>query len=265
MKKILLCWVVASLLVFTCGTLAAAGVILDSVLKKNELVVGISGEQPPLNATTKDGEIIGLDADLSRAIAASMNVKIKFSKIPFSELLSSLQTGKVDMIVSGMTMTPERNTKVALVGTYLISGKGILLKIKTVDMLKQEGVNSEKFKVATLKGSTSQVIVEKVAPKATLVLADSYDDALNMLYQDKVDIVIADYPFCAYTADRYPEKKLAVGETKLSFEPLGIAIREDALWINMLDNFLKMQVGSGDMAALQEKWFKSRTWIKQLP
>jgi polar amino acid transport system substrate-binding protein len=265
MKKRLLSTVLVCAIVFMCGSIACAGAILDEVLKKGELVVGISGDQPPLNATTKEGEIIGLDADLARAIAASMNVKIRFSRMPFSELLTSLQFGKVDMIISGMTMTSDRNMKVAFIGPYHIWGKGILLKIKTVEMLRKEGVNSEKFKVATLKGSTSQAIVEKAAPKAGLVLAASYDEALNMLYQDKVDIVIADYPFCAYIADRYSEKELAVGDTKLSFEPLGIAIREDALWINALDNFLKMLVGSGDMTVLQEKWFKSRTWIKQLP
>jgi polar amino acid transport system substrate-binding protein len=86
-----------------------------------------------------------------------------------------------------------------------------------------------------------------------------------MLYQDKVDAMIADYPYCAYIAARYPEKELAVGDTKLSFEPLGIAVREDALLMNALDNFIKMLVGSGDISFLQDRWFKSREWINQLP
>jgi polar amino acid transport system substrate-binding protein len=250
---------------FLFGTIASAGTILEGVLKKGELVVGITGDQPPLNATAKDGEIIGLDADLARAIAISMNVKIRFARMPFSELLPALQNGKVDMIVSGMTMTPERNLKVAFVGPYHISGKGILTKIKSLELLKNDGVNSEKFKVATLRASTSQYVVERAAPKAKLVLTGSYDEALNLLFEDKVDAVIADYPYCAYIAARYPEKQLAVGESKLSFEPLGIAVREDTLWLNGLENFIKMLVVSGDMNALQDKWFKSGAWIKQLP
>ena len=265
MKKTRLCTGLVLSMVLMCGSIAGAGTILEGVLKKGELLVGITGDQPPLNATTKEGEIIGLDADLARGIAANMKVKARFARMPFSELLPSLQAGKVDMIVSGMTMTPERNTKVAFIGPYYISGKGILLKIKNVETLRKEGVNSAKFKVATLKGSTSQEIVEKAAPKAGLTLAGSYDEALNMLFQDKVDIVIADFPFCAYIADRYPEKELAVGDTKLSFEPLGVAVREDALWINGLDNFMRMLVASGDMNILQDKWFKNRAWFTQLP
>ncbi len=244
---------------------ATAGTFLDGVLTKGELVVGMSGDQPPLNATTKEGELIGLDVDLARAIAMSMNVKIRFARIPFAELLPALQAGKVDMIVSGMTMTPDRNLKVAFIGPYYVSGKGILTKLKSLELLKKDGVNSEKLKVATLKGSTSQYVVEKAAPKARLTLAASYDEALNLLFQDKVDAVIADYPYCAYVVARYPDKGLAVGESKLSFEPLGIAVREDTLWINGLENFVRMLAASGDMNAMQDKWFKSGAWIKQMP
>lgn len=264
MKK-LFCSVLFVSFALVSGSIACAGPILDGILKKGELVVGISGDQPPLNATTKEGGIIGLDADLAGAFASSLNVKVRFSRMPFPELLTALQAGKVDMVISGMTMTPERNTSVAFIGPYLISGKGILLKLKTVETLKKEGVNSEKFKVTTLKGSTSQAVATIAAPKATQVPADSYDEALKMLYEDKVDVLIADYPYCAYIAARYPEKKLAVGDAKMSFEPLGIAVREDALFMNVLDNFVKLVVGSGDINVLQDKWFKNSAWINQLP
>jgi polar amino acid transport system substrate-binding protein len=265
MKKALFFTVTFLSILLTFESIACAGAVLDGILKRGELVVGVSGDQPPLNATAKDGEIIGLDADLARFIATSMKLKIRISRIPFAELLSALQNGKVDMIISGMTMTPERNTKVAFVGPYLISGKGILVKLKSVELLKKEGMNNEKFKLAALKGSTSQEIVENAAPKARLALVGSYDEALNMLYQDKVDIVIADYPFCAYIANRYPEKELVVGDSKLTFEPLGIAVLEDALWINLLDNSLKLLVASGDMSLMQDKWLKSWAWFKQMP
>jgi polar amino acid transport system substrate-binding protein len=265
MKKAVSIAVLVLFFALMLGGIASAGTVLEGILKKGELVVGITGDQPPLNATTKDGQIIGLDADIAQAIATSMGVKIRFARTPFSELLPALQAGKVDMIVSGMTMTPERNLKVAFIGPYYVSGKGILTKLKTIESVKKEGVNNPHFNVAALKGSTSQYVVEKAAPKAKLTLAASYDEALNLLFQDKVDAVIADYPFCVYAVVRYSDKGLAVGESKLSFEPLGIAVREDALWINELDNFIKMLIASGDMNVLQERWFKSGAWIKQLP
>ncbi len=265
MKRTLLCalFFLSFALIFAGG--AGAGAILDGILKKGELVVGISGDQPPLNATTKEGAIIGYDADLAGAFASNLKVKVRFARMPFAELLPALQAGKVDMVVSNMTMTTERNARVAFIGPYYVSGKGILLKLKNVEMLKREGINSEKFKVTALKGSTSQEIISFSAPKAQLLPAESYDEALRMLDRDKADVLVADYPYCAYVSFRYPEKELVVGDSKLSFEPLGIAVREDALLINVVDNFLKLMAVSGDLNALQEKWFKSGSWLSQLP
>jgi polar amino acid transport system substrate-binding protein len=116
--------------------LASAGTVMDRILKNNKLVVGITGTQPPLNVTTKDGKIIGFDADMANAISANLGVELKLSKMPFSQLLTALQNGKVDMIISSMTMTLERNKKVAFVGPYYISGKGILTKTDHIATLQ---------------------------------------------------------------------------------------------------------------------------------
>ncbi|MGD9079837.1 MAG: transporter substrate-binding domain-containing protein, partial [Desulfobacterales bacterium] len=138
-------------------TSAPAGSIMDRILKRGELVVGTTGTQPPLNATTKDGKIIGLDADIAKGIAISMGVKIQFKTMPFAELLPALHDDKVDLILSSMTMTPERNLKVAFIGPYYISGKGMLTKTQTIATLQAaENLNDPQFKLATLKASTSR-------------------------------------------------------------------------------------------------------------
>ncbi|MBW2706569.1 MAG: transporter substrate-binding domain-containing protein, partial [Deltaproteobacteria bacterium] len=126
MKRSVFVLIFATLLVFSFTAIVPAATTLDGILKKGELIVGTTGAQPPLNATNKAGEVIGFDADIAKFIALSMGVKIKFSKMPFAELLPALEAGKVDMVISSMTMTLERNLKVAFVGPYYISGKGIL-------------------------------------------------------------------------------------------------------------------------------------------
>ena len=254
---VIICW-------FT--GLASAGSSMDRILKEGELVVGMTGTQPPLNATSKDGKIIGLDADIAKGISMNLGVKLKLSKMPFAELLPALESGKIDMIISGMTMTLERNTKVAFVGPYYISGKGILTKTKNIASLQDpEGMNKPEFRVAALKNSTSQEFVKKASPKATLVTTQSYDDAIDMLLEDKIDALIADYPFCAFTASRLGEKGLVAGQAKLTYEPLGVAVTEDALLINWLQNFMMMLDGSGQLKLLNNRWFKDGSWIKELP
>jgi polar amino acid transport system substrate-binding protein len=266
MKKLLFVVILGTAMICWITGIASAGSTFNNILKKGELVVGITGTQPPLNVTDKDGKIIGFDADLARAISANMDVKLKLSKMAFAELMPALVAGKVDMIISGMTMTLERNKKVAFVGPYYISGKGILTKTENIASLQDPGgLNRPEFRVAALKGSTSQIFVQKDTPKATLVATESYDEAIDMLMGGKIDAVIADYPFCAFTAFRFSEKGLIAGQNKLTYEPLGIAVPEDALLINWLQNFMMMLEGSGQLKALNTRWFQDGSWIKTLP
>ena len=266
MKKTVRVAILGIVMVCFFAGFASAGTVMDRILKNGKLVVGITGTQPPLNMTTKDGKIIGFDADIANAISANLGVDLKLSKMPFPQLLPALQNGKVDMIISGMTMTLKRNTKVAFVGPYYISGKGILTKTDQIATLQDPGgINKPDFRIAALKDSTSQEFVTMAAPKAKLVTTQSYDEAIDMLSNDKVDALIADYPYCAFTAFRFKDKGFIAGESKLTYEPLGIAVPEDALLINWLQNFMMALEGSGQLKLLNKAWFEDGSWIKELP
>jgi polar amino acid transport system substrate-binding protein len=266
MKKKITIILLLTFLTLTVVHNATAGSAMDRIIKKGELVVGITGTQPPLNVTAKDGKIIGFDADIAKLVATNMGVKVKLAAMPFAKLIPALQAGQVDIVLSSMSMTLERNLKVAFVGPYYISGKGILTKEQTISALQEaDGLNRPQFKVAALQNSTSKIFVEKSAPKAQLVTTSSYDQAVEMLLQDKINALIADYPFCAFTAFRHKEKGLVAGQSKLTFEPLGIAVREDTLMINWLQNFMLMLEGSGQLELLNKRWFQDASWVKQLP
>ena len=148
------------------------------------------GNMPPLNMTSKDGEIFGLEADLARMLAEAMDVKVKFVTKPFNELLPALQTGQVDTVLSGMTITPERNRKVAFIGPYFISGKAFLTKMKTIAYADEASdANNPDTKIVTLKGSTSQAFAETFLDKTTLFTTGNYDEAVDMVLQDKADAI----------------------------------------------------------------------------
>lgn len=244
-----------------------AGPVLDRILKRGELLVGTSGGQPPLTAKTKDGRIIGLDADLAEVMAGAMGVKLKMVDMPFAELLPALEADKVDMVISGMTMTPKRNLKVAFVGPYYISGKGILTKTETVARVQNpDEINAPNFTLVALKNSTSQAFVEKLMPKAKLVTTKTLDEALDQLFKDKADAIVADYPYCAVTAYRYQAKGLTAGSARFTFEPLAIAIPDnDLLLLNWVQNVLLTLQGGGALEALTKRWFENASWIEQLP
>jgi polar amino acid transport system substrate-binding protein len=235
-------------------------------VEKQILRVGTSGAQPPMTATTKSGEIIGMDIDLAKAIANAMEVKLEMVKMPFADLLPALKAGKVDMVLSGMTITPDRNAEVAFYGPYYVSGKGILaVSEKYAAIREATGLNSPEVSIVALKNSTSQKFAEKITPKAKLHLADSYKEATDLLFQGKIDVLVADYPYCALTAYRYKEKGLMAGQNPLTFEPIGIAMPEDPLLVNWVGNFISVLRDTGMLKKLHEKWLRGGPWIEELP
>ena len=266
MKKTFVFVVLLSALSLMFAMAASAGPAMDRIIKKGELVVGTSGAQPPMTATTKKGGIIGLDVDISRAMADAMGVKVKFVSMPFAKLLPALEADKVDMILSGMTITPKRNQKVAFVGPYYVSGKGILAAAEKYAALQQaKGLDTPEVTVAALKNSTSQKFAETVMSKAKLVLTDSYEEAIDLLLKKKIDVIVADFYFCALTAYRYQDKRLIAGKSPLTFEPLGIAMSEDTLLINWVQNFMNILRGTGKLKEMGEKWLNGGSWIDELP
>ena len=105
MKKLTI--VFAALLLFLGGCAqtnsntakASASPVIDRILQRGEIAVGMAGNMPPMNMTSKEGELIGYEVDLAKAMAKAMGVRAKLTVMPFAELLPALQAGKIDLIL----------------------------------------------------------------------------------------------------------------------------------------------------------------------
>ena len=96
------------------GTMTSSN--LDRIAQAGVLRVGTAANMPPLNMLDKSGVPMGLDVDLAEYMAGAMGVELSLVIKPFPELLPALEAGEVDMVISGLTITPERNMKVDFVG-----------------------------------------------------------------------------------------------------------------------------------------------------
>jgi polar amino acid transport system substrate-binding protein len=216
--------------------------------------------------TMKDGQIAGLEIDIARLLASALDVKLTVKTMHFNELLPALQAGQVDMVLSGMTITPARNLKVAFVGPYMATGKSILTKQSAVETMSDPAlINKPERVLVALKGSTSQTFAEKLFPQAKLLLADDYDQAVSMVRKDQAQAMVADMAICQLSVFRYPEAGLAALGKPISYEPLGIAIPgNDPLLVNLLQNFLNMMDKDGTMDMIAKRWFKDSSWVSQM-
>ncbi len=241
--------------------------ILDRIATRGELRVGMTADQPPLNVRNRDGKVIGMEVDLASLLANALGVKLEIVETPFAELLPALKSGRIDLVMSGMTATLQRNREAAFVGPYYISGKSLLTKSSTLAAARDAAaINQEDLRVAALAGSTSQAFVELVAPKARLRRTKDYHEAVAALLGDEVDLLVADAPICVLTILRNPDAGLVTLEKPFTIEPIGIAVPPgDPLLVNLLENYLAALDATGALDALVLKWFRDGAWLAQLP
>lgn len=252
---------------FVAGGVAAESPVLDRIVGTGVLRVGLSGDQPPFNATDRSGELIGLEVDLANLLAAAFDVELRIVKKDFPELLGALDAKEADIVLSGMAITAERSRDYTFVGPYVLSGKSILTKSANVAAAREAGdLDSMDLTLVVLGNSTSQTFVEKSIPNAEIVTTQNYEQAIQLVLDDEVDAMVADMPICLISVLRYPGKDLVTSSEPLSVEPIGIAVpSNDPQLVNLLQNYLAAFEGTGIMEELRKKWMEDGSWIAALP
>jgi polar amino acid transport system substrate-binding protein len=261
-----------SLLLFTfagCSNMGLGGSrspVADRVRANGEIRVGMSGNQPPFNMTSRSGAQMGMEVDLVRGLARALGVREKIVTMPFQDLLPALQKGEVDIVLSGLTMTPARNLEVAFAGPYFISGKAALTKSDSLAAADEPSDVNKPIRMTVLAGSTSEQFVQRDLPEVELVPATDYDEAIRMVLDDEVDAMIADYPICILALYQHPNAGLATTISPFTFEPIGAALSSDApLLTNLVSNYLTLLEGTGTLEQLRAIWFNNDAWVRELP
>ncbi|RLA56321.1 MAG: ABC transporter substrate-binding protein [Gammaproteobacteria bacterium] len=264
-KRLMFGGLVALVVAFPLNSMA--GDTLRRVIDFKVLKVGMSANQPPLTMVNREGGVMGFDVDLAKALAAAMKVKLEVKAMPFGELMSALEADKIDMVMSGMSITPERTELISFVGPYMMSGKSILTKSSVLGKISStEEINRKNLKVLALSNSTSASFVKTEAPEATLIEINSYDEGVAMLIEGKADAMVADMPMCVLSVMRYPEAGLTTLDRPLTVEPIGIAIsKDDPQFFNLVDNYLRAYEKTGVLTKLRQKWFEDNSWVAALP
>ena len=230
---------------------------LDRIQQRGELILGTSGNMPSMTQVDESGKVTGFDIDIARYMASSMDVKLVTKVMPFSELLPALEAGKVDVVISNITITPKRNLRAAFVGPYMVSGKCIVSKNKALAKAEEStDLNTAATTLAALKGSTSADFARELFPDATVVTVDDYVEAADMVKNDKVTGLLTDYPICMATLKNNPEAGFVSVFSLLTYEPIGIALpANDAQFINWTNNFLDRLDGTETLKGLGKLWF----------
>lgn len=188
-------------------------------------IVGTEAQFPPFEIVDSQGNVVGFDVDLLNAIAEDQGFKVQYMDQDFAGLIPALQTGNIDIIASGMTITGEREKEVDFSEPYITAGLALAVTtdnedIKSVDDLKGKTV-------AVQTGSTGFMKAEEL--KKAGVIAEIKDfphvnEAIEEIKIGGADAMINDLPVTNAFIAAQPGVIKIVGEP-LTSESYGFAVR----------------------------------------
>ncbi|MGW8194960.1 MAG: transporter substrate-binding domain-containing protein [Desulforhopalus sp.] len=265
MKKLSLFFVVTlAVLTFTAGTLVAD--TLAEIQKRGKLRVGMEPGYMPFELTNKKGEIIGFDVDMAKRMAKAMNVELELVSTAWDGIIPALLTNKFDLIMSGMTLTQERNMTVNFAEPYILIGQSVLLKKELADSVESyKDLNDSKYTVASKLGTTGEQATKRMIPKAKYISYETEQEGVMELVNGKIDAFIYDLPFNAIAVSQKGAGKIVHLDEPFTKEPLAWAIRkDDPNFLNWLNNFMNQVKFDGVYEKIYEKWFRDDAWLKEI-
>lgn len=168
----------------------------EKVVKRGKLVVAISPDYAPFEFKTlvngKD-TIVGADVELAKAIADELGVKLELSSMSFDNVLSSLQTGKADIAISGLSATKERKNAYDFSDPYYETENAILVKTSNLDKFTSISSLSGQ-KVAVQKGTIEEGLAKDQLKDSKIVSLTAMGEAINELKSGQVQAVDLEKP-----------------------------------------------------------------------
>ena len=261
-KIMLVCLLSISLLI----PVVASADVLDDILQRGVLRVGMEPGYMPFELTNQRGEIIGFDVDIARRMADAMGVRLELVSTAWDGIIPALLTDKFDIIMSGMTLTQQRNLSVNFANPYIVVGQTVLIRKEIADEVKSyRDLNNPKFKVASKLGTTGEQAVQRMIPRAQYVSFETEQEAVLDMLNGKVHAVVYDLPLLSITYAQRNEGNLVFLDEPFTHEPLAWAIRRGNYdFLNWLNNFLNQIKSDGTYEQIYDKWFVSDEWLKQI-
>ncbi len=238
---------------------------LAQILKRGELRVGVEAGYMPFEMRDKKGNIIGFDVDLARLMARYMGVKLTLVNTEWDGIIPALLTDKFDLLMGGMTITPERNLQVNFADPYIVIGQTVLLRKDLIGKIStRQQLDDPQYTVISKLGTTGDIAMRKFFPKAKLKAFASEAEATLEVRNGRADAFVYDLPYNAVYVARYPGQ-LGHLATPFTQEPLGWGLRKgDPDFLNWLNNFLRTVKADGSYDALYRKWFEGTAWMQNL-
>jgi len=263
LRKLMLMITASALLVMSA---AASADLLTDIQKRGVMKVGMS-TFVPWAMRDKNGNLIGFEIDVATKVAKDMGVEVEFVPTAWSGIIPALLAKKFDIIIGGMSITPQRNLTVNFTAPYAHSGQqmaastALASDFKTVDDFNKSNVT-----IACRRGSTACKATQKLFPKATVRQFDDDAQAFQEVVNGNAHGMLSSAPKPRFWSDAYPGKVFMPFEGKyLTRGDEAFALRKgDPDALNFFSNWILVNTSNGWLDETHEYWFDDQSGWKDM-
>jgi ABC-type amino acid transport substrate-binding protein len=229
------------------------------------LRVGVATNYPPL-AFAQDGKIRGIEPDFVRQLSEDTGIAATIVELPWEGLIDALRDERIDVIMSGMSMTRARSRLVAFVEPYMRVGQMCLIRADDIARLASPTVLfTRPWRVGFINGTTGELFAQKALPKATRIGFDTIEDGVAALHAKRIDYFIHDAPtIWRVTTDPVFRDDALLGLYQpLTEEYLAWAVRQDdEALLRFLDAVVQRWKDDGTLHRIIDRWIRVRLELR---
>ena len=230
-----------------------------------KLRIGLATNYPPL-AFEQEGKVRGIEVDFARQLRADTHIDTEIVTLPWEDLIPALQSDRIDVIMSGMSMTKSRARQVTFIRPYMRVGQMCLIRAEDISRLASAGeLFRRRWKIGFINGTTGEYFARKELRRSSLTGFDSIPDGVAALHDQRIDYFIHDAPtIWRITTDPvYRDDQLLGLFQRLTDEYLAWAIRKDDVRLKaFLDTVIKRWKANGTLQRVIDRWIKVRLELR---
>lgn len=235
----------------------------DSAATKSVLRVGLTANYPPL-VEIQSGKLVGIEVDLAHEVGKDLDKRMEFVEIPWDKLIPALVDGQIDVIMSGMSITPERAQKIAFTEPYLHIGQMAITRLAEIQKLGSlSDLLNAPITVGFEADTTGETFVMNNMRNAKPRSLASIDAGIAALRSHEIDAFIHDAP-TAWRIGSDPAYHDLIGlYWPLTDENLGWGVRiADPGLLAALNQQITIMKKDGRLSRITRKWIKVRVEVK---
>lgn len=260
----------SSLLIFTAAVSHAADKptappTFNQIVAAHKLRVG-TYLSTPYAFKAADGNLTGSEIDIAQRLAKDIGATLEIKTLDWDQLIPALQRGDIDIIIAGLSITPERALQVYFSNPYSSSGVGIATNIKlTADFSSIENLNRPDIAIGAIAGTVSEDVARQVFPKASIKLFTEEDKAEDALVKGLLHAYVRGEPTPRFIALRHPKEVDVPISKPLVATREAFAVRKgDNDFVNFLNAWLVARDADAWLLSTQKYWFESLNWQEKI-